>query len=63
MAENYSTTYGSVVAALGKPAAEQPFQKRDTKQVIARWPCGCEFHETEAGSGVLFACEQHSTDA
>jgi len=61
--ENFSITYANAVATLGEPSSEEKFPKRDIEQIIAKWPCGCEFHETESGSGVLFACEEHSTDA
>jgi len=60
MSENFSTTYANALESLGEPKSKEKFPKRDTEHVIARWSCGCEFHETEAGSGILFACEQHS---
>lgn len=56
----FSITFSRVIKQLGEPAQEEEFEKGNHVQIIAKWHCGCEFHETEQGSGILFTCDEHA---
>lgn len=58
MSETYSTTKKNALDSLGTPKGRQAFERGKEK---IEWPCGCSFDETDTqGSGILFACEEHS---
>ena len=56
----FSVTFAEVVKHLGESYEEEEFKKAGKVQIIAKWNCGCEFHETEQGSGILFTCDEHA---
>lgn len=58
--DTFSCGIDDVTKHLGEPDQVQEFKKHGDVQIIAKWNCGCEFHETENGSGVLFTCEEHA---
>ena len=58
MPETYSTTKSNVLKSLGVPTSRKTFDRGKEK---IEWACGCSFDETDTqGSGILFACEDHS---
>jgi len=59
--DTFSCTIAEATKHLGEPDQVQEFEKHDDVQVITKWNCGCEFHETEnGGNGILFTCDKHA---